>query len=151
MVSLDEESKKSKYKKETVDETIKHYHKKGSHRINAFFWGQAFIIGLGAFIPVTTILPQIQVLDAIEYQFLVATLGAVIALIGGLLQRVQYLEAFRIYRRGRTLLQSETRLYEQSCGDYFKVDEASKWDKYVQEVERIIRETDEERLARYGD
>jgi hypothetical protein len=144
-----EDKEKSQYDKDTVRMKIQEYRNKGSHRAQGFFVGQGSIIGFGAFIPVLTILSQGQLLPTLYYQLLVSGLGAVIVIISGLLQLRQNLEGFRIYRRGEILLERERRLYQYSCGVYFGVDEASKWNTYVQNVERIIRETDEGRLARF--
>ncbi len=151
MGSTNTEVKKTKteYATERVQRKIDEYRNRGSHRAQGFFIGQGFTIGIGALIRVLTVLSQAQLLAIVHYQLLVGGLGSLIVIITGLLQLRQNLEGFRIYRRGAALLERERCLYQQGSGEYSQGDEDSKWNTYVQNIERLIFETEVNRLARF--
>jgi hypothetical protein len=133
MSEVSDDSNKISYKQNRLEDQIKWYSQKAQHNKIMFRLCQVIVLVAGSTIPVI----NLAGFD-ISTRIITSVIGATVAIATGVTQLGQYQENWIIYRTTSELLKKEKYFFENSAGDYSKIEEKEKKKLLVERVEGIV-------------
>ncbi|MBV6439069.1 MAG: DUF4231 domain-containing protein [Haliscomenobacteraceae bacterium CHB4] len=119
-----------------VDDQYKWYEKKSARNKRWFFTSQSLVIICSALIPLCVGYSDNENLEWLKY--VGGFLGAIVAILGGVMSLKKYRENWRLYRASAEALQREKYLYFNRIGSYDDPDEGKIFKLFVERVEQIL-------------
>jgi hypothetical protein len=124
-------SNKGDYKQNRLEDQITWYSEKAQHNKIRFRLCQVLILAAGSIIPIINVAGFGDTATRITSSII----GALIAIATGVTQLEKYQEKWILYRTTSELLKKEKYLFENSAGDYSKVEQDQKNKLLVERVE----------------
>jgi len=128
------EGSKNDYKQNRLEDQITWYSQKAQHNKIRFRLCQVMILVAGSIIPII----NVAGFGDIATRITSSVIGALIVIATGVTQLEKYQENWMIYRTTSELLKKEKYFFENSAGEYSKIEEEDKKKLLVERVEGIV-------------